>query len=275
MCQSKAQGGLRCSDSAKKALDEAIESGTPREIKSAKIEFLTSKAGIASLREQGRDDLAERFLARRKRLMENNKKQWRRSQNLAIALDLDNTTADFTGAFRASLAQKYGLSRDEAMEKYPEPIDYSFVKSGWFKDTNEFLSEFNEAEDAGLYKQMPIFTKARKTIQGLHQQGYTIHFVTARTPKFNDDTKFALRRYRLPYHLLKHTEDKENHDASLFFDDAPKQINTLTLHGKKVVAYDNRYNVGHEGVARVKSWAEISAVVEEYTSAPQGKEVHF
>lgn len=275
MCQSKAQGGLRCSDSAEKMLDKALESGSAEKIRKAKLEYLTSDAGIESLRKQGKEELAERFTRRRHHLMEQNKRQWRKENKVALAFDLDNTTADFTGAFRASLAKKYNLTKDEALAKYPEPSDYSFVVSGWFKDTNEFLSEFHEAEDNGLYKKMAIFSKARKAIQGLHNDGYTIHFVTARTEKFNSDTKYALKRYRLPYHLLRHTEEKETHDAVLFFDDAPKQINTLTIHGKKVVAYDNKYNIGHEGAGRVKSWSEIEEQVILHTRNDEAEPAHY
>lgn len=132
---------------------------------------------------------------------------------------------------------------------------------------NEFLDEFHEAENNGLYENMPIFAQARRTVQGIHNEGYRIHFVTARGQQFNEHTKTALRRYRLPYHLLKHTEDKEHHEAHLFFDDAPKQIETLSINGKKVVAYDNIYNTNSKGsVARVKSWSEVEAVLAEHTT---------
>lgn len=267
MCQAKSQGGMRCSKYAKTALRNAIHSGDEAAIRKAKIEYFTSPAGIAKLRNDGRDDVADKFAARRENLIKRNQREWRKENGISIALDLDNTTADFTGAFRASLAKKYNLSKDEALTKYPAPIDYSFVKSGWFKNMNEFLDEFHEAENKGLYENMPIFSKARRTVQGMHNEGYRIHFVTARGQQFNAHTKMALRRYRLPYHLLKHTEDKEHHEAHLFFDDAPKQIETLSINGKKVVAYDNIYNANTEGsVARVKSWDDVEKVLAQHTT---------
>lgn len=276
MCQSKAQGGLRCSNSAKAVLDEAIASGDEKAIKNAKIEYLTSNAGIKSLREQGKNDLADRFARRREVLMQQNQREWRKENGISVALDIDNTTADFTGAFRASLASKYGLSREEALERYPEPEDYDM--STWFAGgRDEFFKEFKEAEArGGLYSNMKIFSEARKEITGLHNDGYTIHFVTARIPEFNEETKLALRKYRLPYHLLKHTEEKHEHDAHIFVDDAPKQISTLTLHGKKVVAYHNLYNAHQtEGVARVKVWGGMSKIVHEHTTPVDEKHSHF
>lgn len=266
MCQAKSQGGMRCSAHAKKALQQAVAGGDEKLIRQAKIEYYTTTTGIEDLRKAGKNDLADRFAVRRETLIAKNRREWRRENAISVALDLDNTTADFTGAFRASLAKKYNLSSEEAMKRYPEPSDYSFVKSGWFKDMPEFLNEFHEAERKGLYQTMPIFTKARKTVQGMHSEGYQIHFVTARSQEFNEDTKHALRKYRLPYHLLKHTEDKENHNAHLFIDDAPKQISTLTLNGKKVIAYDASYNSDSEGVARVKSWDEIADAASRHTT---------
>lgn len=258
---------MRCAKYAKTALQNAITSGDEAAIRKAKIEYFTTSAGIAKLRSDGRNDVADKFAARRESLIQRNKREWRKENGISIALDLDNTTADFTGAFRASLAKKYGMTKEEAMKKYPVPIDYSFVKSGWFKDMNEFLSEFHEAENKGLYENMPIFSQARRTVQGIHNEGYRIHFVTARGQQFNEHTKVALRRYRLPYHLLKHTEEKEHHEAHLFFDDAPKQIETLSINGKKVVAYDNIYNADSKGsVARVKSWKDVQAVLAEHTT---------
>jgi uncharacterized HAD superfamily protein len=276
MCQSKAQGGLRCSNSAKAVLDDAIASGDEKAIKGAKIEYLTSPAGIQSLREQGKAELADKFARRREILMQQNQRQWRKENGISVALDIDNTTADFTGAFRASLATKYGLTKEEALERYPEPADYDM--STWFKGgRDEFYKEFREAEArGGLYSNMKIFSKARKEITGLHNDGYTIHFVTARIPEFNAETKLALRKYRLPYHLLKHTEEKHEHDAHIFVDDAPKQISTLTVHGKKVVAYHNLYNAHQrEGVARVQEWNGMSEVIHEHTSPKDEKVSHF
>lgn len=267
MCQAKSQGGMKCSKYARNALKNATKSGDANAIRKAKMDYFTTTAGIAKLRKDGRHQVADKFAARRESLINKNKREWRKENGISIALDLDNTTSDFTGAFRASLAKKYNLTKDEAMERYPKPIDYSFVISGWFKDMNEFLAEFQEAENNGLYENMPIFANARRTVQGIHNAGYQIHFVTARGQQFNAHTKVALRKYRLPYHLLKHTEEKERHEAHLFFDDAPKQIETLSVNGRKVVAYDNLYNAESKGsVARVKSWAEVEAVLSLHTT---------
>lgn len=255
----------RCSSHARKNYEKAIVSGNEQDIKKAKVEYYTSPEGIAKLRNEGRNDLAEKFAKRRERKVLDAQRAERIANKITLALDLDNTSMKFTNAFRNHLAKKYGLTKEQAREKYPDPKDYSFVVSGWFKDTIEFLSEFNEAERKGLYTNMKMLPGAKKTIRTLQQKGYTIKVITARTEDYNADTKTALRRYRLPYSSIVHTESKEEHHADLFFDDAPKQITTLTAHGKKVIAFKASYNDGMKGVGRVNDWSEVEKITDRLT----------
>lgn len=259
MC--KAAPYPRCSSHAKQQYDKAVLTGTDQQIRNARINYLTSPEGIKSLREAGKHDVAERFATRRQKMIEKAQRMERLQKQITVALDLDNTTADFTGGFRDSLAKKYNLTPQEAMERYPKPIDYSFVKSGWFKSNEEFLSEFHDAEKRGLYLNLKIYPGARKTMRSLQEKGYTLRVVTARTQDYNADTKTALRRYRMPYRSLVHTEAKETEQAHLFVDDAPKQITTLTKHGKKVIAFKASYNAGMKGVGAVKDWSEMEKAV--------------
>jgi 5'(3')-deoxyribonucleotidase len=255
----------RCSSHARKQYETALASGDENLIKKAKISYYTSPEGIKKLREAGKNELADKFQARRKQKIEEALRLDRIQRNVTLALDLDNTSMKFTNAFRNSLAKKYNLSKAEALQKYPEPKDYSFVVSGWFKDHNEFMSEFNEAESKGLYTNMKMLPGARKTIRTLQQKGYTIKVITARTADFNTDTKTALRRYRTPYSTIVHTEEKEKHHADLYFDDSPKQITTLMSHGKKVVAFKASYNNGMKGSARANDWSEIEKIADRLT----------
>lgn len=259
MC--KASPYPRCSSHARKQYDKAIASGDVNAIKTARMNYLTSLEGIKSLRAAGKNDVADRFAGRRARMIAKAQRQERLKNNITVALDLDNTTTDFTGGFRDALAKKYNLTPQEALNRYPVPHDYSFVESGWFKNTDEFLSEFHEAEKKGLYLNLKLYPGARRTMRSLQEQGYTLRVVTARTPDYNADTKIALRQYRMPYRSLVHTENKETEQAHLFVDDAPKQITTLTKHGKKVIAFKASYNTGMKGVGAVKDWSEMEKAV--------------
>lgn len=255
----------RCSSHARKAYEIALASGDEALIKKAKISYYTSPEGIKKLREAGKNDLADKFQARRNRKVEEAKKIDRINRKVTLALDLDNTSMKLTNAFRNSLAKKYGLTKEEALKRYPEPHDYSFVVSGWFKDHDEFMKEFSEAEAKGIYSNMKMIKGARRTIQTLQQKGYTIKVITARPAEFNADTKVALKRHRTPYSDIVHTEEKQEHHADLFFDDSPKQITTLMNHGKKVVAFKASYNTSYKGHARANDWSEIEKIADRLT----------
>lgn len=264
-------GGPRCPSSAKKKLAEALKSGDKNKIRDARIEWFTTTPGIQELRDRGRHDAADRFQARRDALIDRSKVLDRQAKGLTVAVDLDNTTGDFTAAFRDSLAKKYGLSPKEAKERYPDPHDYSFVESGWFDSKEEFLSEMREAEENGMYARMSIYSGARKTLRDLRARGYNIHFVTARHDDFNEDTKAALRKWRLGYDKLVHEGTKQNyHDAHVFIDDAPYQINALTMHGKDSITFNNTYNAHIEG-ARVNDWTEVAPLVDKKLAAIKKK----
>lgn len=256
-------GGPRCPSTAIRKLGKAKESGDPAKIKEARVEWYTTSPGIQELRDRGREDAAARFEERRKKLIDRSRVLDRGSK--VIAVDIDNTTGDFTGVFRDALAKKYGLTEEEALERYPDPGNYSFAKSGWFNSTQEFLSEMREAEEAGMYARMKILPSARKTLRDLKTDGYKVHFVTARPGQFNEDTKAAFRKWKVGYHKLVHEETKQNYDADVFLDDAPYQIENLSTHGKGTITFHQDYNTSTAG-ARVNNWTEVPSVLKKHFS---------
>lgn len=273
MCQSLAEGGMRCPSTALAVWAKAEASGDEDLTRQAKFEYYMTSTGVKSLRDHGKDDLANKLEARRERIMRRNKREWRQKNNITVAFDLDNTTVDFTNSFRACLAKKYSMTKQEAFARYPTPKDYEMKE--WFRDREEFLGEFKEAEEKGLYENMQLFRNARREIRKLQSEGYRIHFVTARTQPFNENTKTALRRYKIPYHVLKHMENKEEHTADIFFDDAPKQIKTLSLNGKNVVIFDRDYNREESASGRVSSWEQVNEVVDKRANSIASDPQHY
>lgn len=66
--------GPRCSKHAKVSLRAALASRDNERIAEAKREYLTTTEGIAKLRSQGKEELAEKFAARRANLIERSKR---------------------------------------------------------------------------------------------------------------------------------------------------------------------------------------------------------
>jgi len=258
----------RCSNHARKALDDALASGDAERIRRARRQFYTSVAGIQILRDSNKVELADKYLARRNRLIAEAKRLERsKIISIRVGLDVDNTSGDFTDGFRTRCVASGNFTPKQIAEMFPEPIDYSFVESGWFKDKEAFIAAFSKAENEGVYREMKIYPQAAKTLRKLVDSGkIEIHVVTARNPKWNADTRIWLRKHRIPYTSLTFTDKKEETDMDVYLDDAGYQLTKLRDHGKKVIAFDQLYNRHIDPtIPRVKHWGQVPAMITKVT----------
>lgn len=259
----------RCSYHARKRLEAAEASGDAKRIKEARQDYLTSPAGYTQLRAEGRYELADKYEARRKRLIAEAKRTLNAEKTpIRLALDLDETSGGFIDSLRETVAKKQGLTPEEALKRFPTPPHYSLVESGWFENTDEFLKAFHTAESDGVYKTMKAFKGSGKTLRTLvANRDVEVHVVTARDFKWNKDTREWLRKQKFPFTSITHTEDKEQvPNIDVYLDDSDKQINTLQSHGKKVIAFTNQTNIHVEAAHRVKSWSQVPSALRLITS---------
>jgi len=262
MCYPKP--GPRCPSKATKNLAAAIKTGDKHKIRAAQIAYNTTVPGIQKLRDEGKGSLADRYQARRDRLIEQSRNTALKQKTpLRLALDLDNTSADFTGALRNAIAKQKGLTPEQAEALMPSPTHYSFVDSGWFNNIDEFLTDFHAAEEQGVYTNMKPYPGFAQTIRKLvTSREVEIHVVTARNNRWEGETRNWLRKHRIPFTSLTHTEDKENvPNIDVYLDDSDKQITTLQANGKQVIAFENPYNADLPTQYRVKTWGHVPAAI--------------
>lgn len=237
---------------------------TQEQQKEARVAYLTSAEGIQELREKGKHDVADKFEARKKRLERQAELEAIKAKiPLRLALDLDETSGGFIDSLRVSVASQRGIRLEEAEKLLPFPQHYSLVDSGWFSDTNHFLEEFHEAERQGVYRKMKAFEGMSKTLRTLvANRDVEVHVVTARTVQWNDDTRYWLRKNRVPMKTITHTEAKEEvPNIDVYLDDSDKQLKTLQAHGKTVIAFDNLTNAHVPAPHRVRAWKEVPSVL--------------
>lgn len=233
-------------------------------VKQARIAYLTTPEGIQELRDKGKHELADKYDSRRQRLeQEAMKKLLQGKTPIRLALDIDETSGGFIDSLRDTVARNRGLTPEEAKEAFPVPTHYSLVQSGWFKDINQFLEEFHEAERQGVYRKMKAFKDMGQTLRTLvSNREVEVHVVTARESAWNEDTRYWLRKHRVPFVSITHTESKEKvENIDVYIDDSDKQLKTLQEHGKTVIAFDNPYNKHVEAPHRVKAWAEVPSIL--------------
>ncbi len=181
-----------------------------------------------------------------------------------VALDLDNTTVDFTGGLRDYLAAREGLSPSEARRKYPDPTNYNLASGSrrWFGDIKEFLGVLHDAEGSGLYRNLRARAGAVSVIKKiLRDRRVKLHVVTARSPEYDADTHASLEHYGIDMEI-EHAENKDAYPAHIFIDDKAdfaERVQEGTLRHpdgsvKKVIVPANGYNL-HLNPAR--TWGEI------------------
>ena len=246
----------RCSSHARASLDAALKSGDAKRIQRARTNFYTTPAGINALKEAGKPELAERYLERRTRLVEQFKRQERIRNGVTIGLDLDNTTGDFTLQLQKDVAKALGIPESEWKDKFPDPRFYSYAKSGWFADEDAFKLSFHAAEKTGLYKRMPVYRGANSAIRRLQAAGFKVKLITARGEEMDADTRAWLKRNRIPFNSLVFSKNKKEHPAHVYVDDSPDNINDLRANGKEVITYHQLYNKDISG-SRVRDWSQL------------------
>jgi 5'(3')-deoxyribonucleotidase len=233
---------------------------TPKE---ARVAYLTTPEGVQELRNKGKHELADKYEARRNRLERKAAKEALKNKvPIRLGLDVDETSGGFIDALRNSVAAQRGMTPEEAKAALPFPQHYSLVESGWFKDVTHFLDEFHEAERQGVYRKMAAFKDMSRTLRTLvANREVEVHVVTARESAWNDDTRFWLRKNRVPFLSITHTESKEKTNMDVYIDDSDKQLKTLEAHGKTVIAFDNATNDHVQTKHRVRGWKEVPSVL--------------
>lgn len=259
-CKAKDPKNCRFHGTGKYENQTATPEATAR---AARVAYLTTPEGIQELRDKGKHELADKYEARRKRLEAKVAQELLKSKTpLRLALDLDETSGGFVDELRASVALQRGLTPEEVEKLLPEPQHYSFVESGWHRDINHFLEEFHEAERQGIYRKMKAFKDMSRTLRTLvSDRVVEVHVVTAREIAWNEDTRYWLRKNRVPFRSITHTESKEKTDMDVYIDDSDKQLTTLQAHGKTVIAYHNTINKDIPTRHRVKAWSEVPSVL--------------
>lgn len=170
-----------------------------------------------------------------------------------LGVDIDNTIADFDGGFKNYIIN---------VKKYPENLlnnreFYDFIKCGWFKNEEEFLNNFHEAEEQGLYSDLTIFNEATKTLQQLALD-YDIKYVTARNRKYQEETVDWLIKHNIWFgEIICEPNKQKVEDVDVFIEDADYQIINLIAANRKVMIANQDYNQHLKHNYRFSNWVEL------------------
>lgn len=189
---------------------------------------------------------------------------------LTLAIDLDNTSTEYTEGFRHKLGLKMGIHPSEFAVHFPPVHDYAMWNNGWTGMTTreEFFELHSEAVDNGLFEDLTPYEGASDTLWNFHHQGHFIRIVTARFLKPGDRYKVMettskfLDKNKFPVDDIAFTERKVDVMADVYVEDSPGNIQKLTAAGRTVIIYNQKYNEGLPGL-RAYNWKDVERLVNE------------
>lgn len=179
-----------------------------------------------------------------------------------LGIDLDEVVFRYFHTFRPFAAKELGRPEEDLRD----PAFYSLVASGWFNEEEHYRQVHGTAVDAGLYRDLEVIEGASENLWKLNDEGFTIHIITSRFVNKGQhgtvisQTGESLDKNNIPFHSITFDGLKYEHNADVYLDDAPHNIETLRKEGKFVVIFDTTYNRHIDGL-RVKNWEEFYQIV--------------
>lgn len=194
-------------------------------------------------------------------------------RKLRIAVDLDNTSGEYTGALRKFAANYAGISEAEVDTKFPAVLDYTMENNGWHgMDTREqFFAIHSRAVEDGMFAELEAYENVSEVLWRAHDKGHHIRIVTARFLKPGDryqvikTTGEWLDKNEIPVDDIAFTDQKTDIDADVYIDDSPSNIRKLRAAGKTVIIFDQQYNRDFDGL-RAKTWLEVEEILNDLSA---------
>ena len=142
-----------------------------------------------------------------------------------LSIGIDDVIADFSSALKSFIfTEKYGR----------RPVNDSELNFCLTEFTEQDLQAFKErAIDSGLYLSLSPIKGARRTLNKLRKNGFSINIVSSRffneqsDPTVLTHTAVWLNNHNLPYDSLSFTKNKEIFEGDVFIESHPEIIQTL------------------------------------------------
>jgi 5'(3')-deoxyribonucleotidase len=195
-------------------------------------------------------------------------------RQLTLAIDLDNTSTDYTNGLRHKAGKQLGINPAQFAKCFPQVTDYAMWKNNWFgmSTQQEFYDLHSKAVENGLFEDLVPYEGVSEALWRFHEAGHHIRIVTARFLKPGDRYKVMettskfLDKHSFPVDDIAFTDRKVEVMADVYVDDSPSNIINLTAAGRTVIIYHQEYNAHLEGL-RAYNWADVERFVNEIAAS--------
>jgi 5'(3')-deoxyribonucleotidase len=186
------------------------------------------------------------------------------SDDFVFGIDLDGVCADFYGAMRKIFAEWRNID----VEQLTPDVGYGFPEWGILPGEYDRVHRFAVTQRNLFLAMMPI-PGAAQSIRRLGTEGVRIRIITHRLfIRYFHQVAVAqtvqwLDNHGIPYWDLCFMRDKTLVDASIYIEDAEKNIRALEDCDRKVITFTNstNRNMNPAPLLRSNTWADAEEIV--------------
>lgn len=173
---------------------------------------------------------------------------------VTLAIDLDNVVVEW----QSHWADLYNVWFDNITGLWSDLSEWdSCLTQTGFGTLPEFFAWYEEADG---WATQPYTRGAQGFLRDLQMGGVPFVFVTARPPAGHDAARQIAARWGTHVHFANNTS-KHLVKADVWIDDAPEVIESLTLHGRKVIRWAKPWNKDVVADHVAYSWDDVRSIL--------------